>query len=391
MTGRERLLTALSGNRPDRVPATLFIQGQGHFANQIMPDVDPWDLIRLQKGIVDFQRGLGMDVHVRMLFYNSDDPLFTFCGQLNTQTETDEWRVKETTEAKGNTTLYKHEITTPEGVLKQTFSINELRDGTFMYACTEKPIISSDDLSIAMKYEPPISDEAKEKMKRNVAIIKDYVGDDGIVSGWSNGGLFNNISGLIDHTLLYSVFLIDPEYYQHLMQFAKKRVFSFTDAILDSGVDAVCIGGNVAGGFLGERFFEEYILPYEKEYVDYTQRKGQPLVYHNCGEVMSLIEPYKKLGAKNIEPFSPAPLGDGDLVKLHEMLNGEFTVTSGLDQVNVIQKGTVDLVKEKTREAIERGKQFDRFILQNVDFLEYGTPIENVEAYAKTALENAAY
>ena len=29
--------------------------------------------------------------------------------------------------------------------------------------------------------------------------------------------------------------------------------------------------------------------------------------------------------------------------------------------------------------------------MQNVDFLEYGTPLENVEAYAKTALQLVNY
>jgi hypothetical protein len=37
------------------------------------------------------------------------------------------------------------------------------------------------------------------------------------------------------------------------------------------------------------------------------------------------------------------------------------------------------------------GKPGGRFILQNADFLEYGTPIENVEAFVRTALEHSAY
>ncbi len=37
------------------------------------------------------------------------------------------------------------------------------------------------------------------------------------------------------------------------------------------------------------------------------------------------------------------------------------------------------------------GKPGGRFILQNADFLEYGTPPENVRAFVETALEHAAY
>ena len=43
MTGRERFLKVFSGESTDRVPITLFIADQGHFLNQMYPDVDSQD------------------------------------------------------------------------------------------------------------------------------------------------------------------------------------------------------------------------------------------------------------------------------------------------------------------------------------------------------------
>jgi hypothetical protein len=40
---------------------------------------------------------------------------------------------------------------------------------------------------------------------------------------------------------------------------------------------------------------------------------------------------------------------------------------------------------------VEKGKQFPSFVLQNVDFLEFGTPLENVAEFVKVGLENANY
>jgi hypothetical protein len=103
---------------------------------------------------------------------------------------------------------------------------------------------------------------------------------------------------------------------------------------------------------------------------------------------MELVPGYLKLGVANIEPWSPKPLGNADLDELRKVWNGEFSVTSGVDQVNVLQHGTVEDVRKATLEAIEKGKQFPSFILQNVDFIEYGTPIENVKEFARVALAN---
>ena len=73
------------------------------------------------------------------------------------------------------------------------------------------------------------------------------------------------------------------------------------------------------------------------------------------------------------------------------MVDGRYVILSGIDQVNVLQEGTVDQVKRATEQAIRTGKPGGGFILQPVDFLEYGTPLENVEAYVATAREHAAY
>ncbi len=59
-----------------------------------------------------------------------------------------------------------------------------------------------------------------------------------------------------------------------------------------------------------------------------------------------------------------------------------------MDQVNVIQNGTLDDVKRATEKTAKAGKKSRRFILQNADFLEYGTPEENVYQYVKTGIEN---
>jgi len=75
-----------------------------------------------------------------------------------------------------------------------------------------------------------------------------------------------------------------------------------------------------------------------------------------------------------------------------DVVNGDYMVLSGIDQVNVLQKGTMDQVKKATEERVKAGKRRGGgFIFQPVDFLEYNTPVENVEACVKTALEYAEY
>jgi uroporphyrinogen decarboxylase len=390
MTGRERFLSVFKGEMPDRVPVTLFIADQGHFLNQIYPDVDPWDFDTLHMKVIELQRELGVDLFIRLL-YGINDPLNIIYGGLDTSQQTENWEVKMEKVQNGNTLIERATINTPGGTLTQDFSINESRPGTFMYACTKHPIEKPEDLEIAAKYEPSMPDSWPEMVKRRVQTVKKAVGDDGIVGTWSPHGPFNNCSLLLNQNELYSVFLYDYEYYEKLITFAYRRSLPYAKALDDAGVDVHCVGGNVPGGFLGKKVYDEYILKFEKQYVDYIQQNGTPAMYHNCGEVMNLVESYVDLGIKIVEPFSPPPLGDADLKEVIKRSGKAYTILSGIDQVNILQKGSVEDVKRSTEEIIKAGKPGGKFIMQPVDFLEFGTPVENVEAFVKTAIEHAAY
>ena len=390
MTSRERFLKVFRGEMPDRVPVTLFIQDQGHFLNQNYPDVDPWDFEALQLKVIELEKQLGADVFVRMLF-GVNDPFWIHFGGLNVYLQTENWEVKTEEFQNGNTLVRHSTIRTPGGTLTQEFSINEPRPGTYMFACTKKPIHNTEELDIAIKYEPKMPEGWPAQVKTRVQKIKQALGEDGIVGSWTPHGPFNNASLLIDHDELYALFKTDYDYYEKLMNFAMDRILDYTRAIDEAGVDVHCVGGNVPNGMVGKRNYDKYILPFEKKYIDFVQQNGTPAMYHNCGQVMALVELYKQLGVKIAEPFSPFPLGDADLAKVKELVAGDYIILSGIDQVNVLQSGTLDEVKRITEQTIKIGKPGGKFVMQPVDFLEYGTPVENVAAYVKTALEYANY
>jgi uroporphyrinogen decarboxylase len=391
MTARERFLRVLDGEMPDQVPVTAFIIDQGHFIHQLYPDVDPQDFETLQLKIIEVQKQFGMDVCVRLL-YGVNDPLFIHMGGVNTSVQTDNWEVKTEEIHKENVSIYRSEIKTPGGTITQDFSFNEVSPGTYLYACTDKPVKKPEDLDILIAYEPKMPKWWPEQVKKRIGTIREALGDDGILSSWTPHGPFNNASLLFSHDELYMLFLTDYEFYEKLMTYAADRILDYTAAIDAAGVDLHSVGGNVPGGFLGKDAYDNYILPFEKKYIEFVQRNGTPAMYHNCGEIMNLVDSYKELGVRVVEPFSPPPLGDcSDLAAAKEQVNGEYCMLSGIDQVNVLQKGTVDDVKRATEKAMKAGKPGGKFIMQPVDFLEYGTPEENIEAYVTTAREFGQY
>lgn len=390
MNGRERLLKTIAGQPTDRMPVSLFISDQGHFLEQCYPDADPFDYLGLQKKVVDLQRQFGADVFVRMLF-GVTDPLHIHMGGVDITHQTDDWQVETAETRHGNERIYRSTIRTPGGDLTQETRMVEQSRGTFLYAPTEKPVKQESDLDLLIAYEPRMPAGWGDAARARVQAIKDYVGGDGIVGVWAPHGPFNNASLLIDIEELYMLFLTDPDFYDKLMRYASARIVDYTRALAASGADVLCVGGNVPGGFLGKKCYDEYILPYEREHISVCQETGVPAMYHNCGQIMNLVESYKQLGVRIVEPFSPPPLGDADLREAKRIVNGEYVILAGVDQVNVIQKGTIDDVRRVTRETALIAKQGGKTILQSADFLEKGTPVENVRAFVETGIEFAGF
>jgi uroporphyrinogen-III decarboxylase len=218
------------------------------------------------------------------------------------------------------------------------------------------------------------------------------LGDSGILAGWAPGGVFNNAAQIVDLGQLYALFRTDYEFYARLMRFSLERMLPYALAQVDAGVDAVVFSGNVAGGFLGRKNFDRFVLPFEKEYIGRVQARGAPVLYHNCGQIMALLESYKEMGAAMVEPFSPPPtLGDADLALAKQTVAGAYVMLGGLDHVNVLQNGTREDVQRATVAAMAAGKPDGKFILEPADFLEYGTPVENVRTYVETALQEGLY
>ena len=390
MTSRERFYSLFRKKMPDRIPITLFIQHQGHFIHQVFPDVDAYDTETLNKKVIQIQRELGVDCFVRLLFDPEEAAAPPRSGvEINKQSEN--WEVITKKRKEGNTHFKESVIKTPLGTLTQEFAASEIEDGTFVLACTKKPIQTKEDVKIVEKYEPAASDQFRELVNKSAQNVSKELGEDGIVGMWAPNGPFNNASHLINIEDLYSLPISDPEFYKKLMRLSLKRIIPYARILGESNVDVIIISGNVAGGFVGKNYYEEYVLPYEKQFVQVCQDKGIPALYHNCGEIMNLIESYKKLGIKWVEPFSPPPLGDGQISRVKETVGNEYIITGGIDQVNVLKKGKPEEVRNAVKNTIRKGKPKGNFVLQSADFLEYGTPLENLEAFVSTAKEYAWY
>ena len=186
--------------------------------------------------------------------------------------------------------------------------------------------------------------------------------------------------------------LSEEDYYEDYMNFFADLVVSDHEIFVESQFDCVGMQGNIAnGGMMGPDYFEEYVLPYERKAVDVLRQGKKPVIYHNCGKARVLYPAYKKLGITVWETISEEPQGDNILAEAKEYFKDDLILFGNFDQVHFLKEASPKEVEKRAYDLMMTGKKGGHYIFACSDYLEIGTPLENVKALLRGARAASRY
>lgn len=373
MNGRERILTVLGGNIPDRVPVSLFVQ------EEFLSYMYPGRRVDRVTDAVECARHFDFDIMTRSKKF--EQPHFVKKSFPN-------WELSsQTIREEGN--FYKvFEIKTPLKTLKQVEAGPDVgvRSEGIHLSTVEYLIKDESDLEAFIKYVPDIDRETIQEMNEYCAWSKEVIGPLGISVPWTWGGIYNQAATYREVTQLMMDPYIEPDFYKAYMEKLTELSAQYSLALAKANGDAVGIQGNIANSaVIGKDFFDEYILPYEKAVADAIHQEGSYTVYHNCGKAEILQSSYVDMGLTAWETISEPPQGDNNLERAKKNVGGRLTLIGNLDQVQFLKTATAAEVEKRVEEILRVGKPGGRYIFACSDFLENGTPFENIEAAVKAA------
>jgi uroporphyrinogen-III decarboxylase len=379
MNSKDRLLTVLTGQLPDRVPVSPFVQEE--FLTYLYPGRE----VDRVADAVECARYFDFDVMTRSKIFNT--PYFLKKSYPN-------WELRRSEERNNGKYYEIFEIHTPERILKQVEAGPDVGLGMagVHLSTTEYLIKDEADMETFIKYVPGIDRETVSEMKAYCKWSKELIGDLGISVPWTWGGIYNQASRLRGMEPLMMDPYLDPDLYEAYMT-------KITDLAVDHGrelalANGEAIGneGNVANaGLIGQKFFDANILPYEKRLVDAIHEAGSFTVYHNCGRAVGLLPSYLLLGMTAWETVAEPPQGDNNLEQAKKAVGDRITLIGNLDQVDFLKTATPAEVEKRTRNLVETGKPGGRYIFACSDYLEPNTPHENVKAMVKAAKAAGRY
>lgn len=363
MTGRERFLTALNNQKPDRLPVQVHSWMQ-YYLNKKLNGADQFEAYNY----------FGMDPVIYM------DPTMIFDNK-----DFENWQVvdRDLGVLHDGYHHYEQDIITPAGKLSRKWASNE-----FTWWLTEHIIKSEDDFEIWQKYNPrPVAVDWS-----NVIEAKKRIGDTGIVRGtfydfgqcspWQSfaSGLFGTEDAIM-------ACFDKPEWVHYVLNCLLERKIQAIEVGGKQELDLVeCGGGGGSSTVISPSLHKEFCLPYDKKQIDAFQNQGAKVVYHLCGGIMPLLEIVAENGTDVLETMTPPEMGgDCDFSEATSRIGDKLAFIGGFDQNKGFEKGNPKEIKEMVHKLFEQ-KPNGGYICSPSDHFFFGET-ENIKAFVQAAKE----
>ena len=380
MTGRERLIATLRGERTDRMPVSPFIA-----PNNI------YEMFRYSPEIDTYSRPPDFDLAEKFVAYHDFfgfDVLFTqgHIGDRYVPSSAENWEVSVTREGNRDKQHRVTTVRTPEGELRQVMNFE--RSSPYMVVLAqEKYLIETQrDFEIFAKYVPPAQFMDPDMVRR----ARKAVGDKGLVNPCTHGA-FNTIAQFRKLEDVMMDPIVDEGFYREMIKFLLDWQMAALLLVIQAGADCIEIGGNMATSCVGPDYFQRYVMEYENEMARQIHAAGAFVVYHNCGDAQKIMHLYNDMEIDMWGYLTGAPFGDVVLEDALRVIRPNMTLRGNIDQVEFLRSATPDEVKQRVRELMQKVKPRGNWVLCTTDFPFDGLPYENLHAFAEAGHEYGRY
>lgn len=350
-------MLAISGEKPDRMPASIHQWQEYHLENFMggMKDVEAFRKVGLDAQIQhDETRTASSAAWMDEVIVLSDEP---------------------------DKKIVTHTVHTPEGTL--TFKTEGDRKTTWI---TEHLIKRDEDIHLIKKYMPVPCLDLKP-----VAEKYDDVGESGILRGfvWGDqGGCWQHAACLYDISDLIMATYDKPDWVHELLRILLDKKLRYIESMKGARFDLVETGGGSASStVISPKIFQEFCLPYDREMHAALHDLGFKVTYHTCGGTLGIEELIVETGADVSETLAPPSVGGNqEPWEFKQKIENRIALIGGLDQYNVLTSGSKETIREKVFELFDKVGKDGGYICSASDHF-FETPVDNLTAFAKAASE----
>ncbi len=381
MTSRQRMLTALTGGVPDRLPVTTH-HVMTYFLDTYLDGISYHEF---------FDR-FGLDAMLWTVPYKPDesqgeyfDPNQTFIHPLDHthRVVSDDWRIETERIPDAQYTTTRYNFVTPRGTLSMVLQGNQYTDWV-----VEPLVKQKRDIDLIAEYVTHPKCDVEAVNRRAEAF-----GERGLVRGhicyfdvYGQPGCWQDAVELVGTERLILETYDDPEWVHELIKILQARKKTFIRSLEGARYDLLELGGGAASStVISPKLFDQFVAPYDAELIALAHAVGQRIVYHTCGGMMPLLERIADMNPDAMETFTPADMGgDMRLAEAKGRIGDRVCFIGGFDQFHYFTGCTPEQTRAEVRRCFEEAGPGGGYILSPSDHF-FDAEIPLLEAFAGEA------
>jgi len=214
--------------------------------------------------------------------------------------------------------------------------------------------------------------------------LKDHFKNEVYIRGNCDQSPFSLASMMRTPQDWYIDILTNQEKALQLLDYCTDVTCQFIKLMSETGADMLSNGDSPAGpDMISPELYVKFAFPYEKKVVKKAHEYGLPYTLHICGNTDNILDEMINTGADAFELDYKT-----NIQKIHEKFLGKATLIGNIDPVNVLARGSIEEVKQKTEELLALFKDTPRFILNAGCVIPPTTPSENIQEMVRIAHRN---
>jgi uroporphyrinogen decarboxylase len=346
MKHRERVLTVLSHETPDRCPMQISFTPE--FASRLAGEM------RLGQEKLHNPHGGGNTYEIERLL--GEDMLLTSVGWANSyyqdaQEYTDEWGIG----------WRSVEYTTPYGVGYYT-------------EFSHHPLANDDAID---SYQPP--DPTRPELYREAEWTLQNFKNEYWIVGVTVTTMFECAWALRGYERMLSDFVLNPELAERLLDLPYHYHLVAAKKLTEMGVDMIWIGDDVGAQkamLISPKMWRKFLKPRMANFIAELKAINPQLkvAYHSDGFIYPIIPDLIEIGLDVLNPIQPASL---DPIQLKKDFGNKLCFWGSIDEQHTLPFGTAADVGAEVKTRLETLGKDGGLILGPTHHVQLDTPMEN--------------
>lgn len=204
----------------------------------------------------------------------------------------------------------------------------------------------------------------------------------------SGGSVFQHATYVRGMDTLMMDMMMDPEMANYILDIFTDFYFEYYRRMFETAGDMIDVFaladdlGMQNTLLIGPDLFEEYVAPRLKKMADLAHSYNIRLLLHTCGNIEVLIPRLIDLGVDILDPIQPESM---DPLEIKKKYGSRITLRGGISVQNILTHGNVDQVRNESRRILEALKPGGGYIFSpGHPVLQDDIPVENIIAMYET-------